>query len=516
MNKYQVYFKWITTTFFIGGLTFLLSQESSYLTQKLMVENDLRTRISDALSKVIDESKYVIDVSVDLKITDAVEEQITVTTGDKPTVVTEEVQVVQSKEVDLVQAQDLTDETPQTSMVGLPIPGFEFEVPLKDETVTKELTPVEEPVIDVVVESEEKELEPSSSKTSILKRPSIAEISKLEISLILNEGAAPELIENIRQIVMMASRFNRTRGDVLSIMTASFKERRDEKTAEQVLLKTIAEKLDNMEKAKEDQPQEKEDWQDELDRYREEEQTRRLEDRQYLQNLLNQFEQEEKERAFRKERNKIIRQDSIQIEILKNQIDSLTKSLEETPAGEDVDETQAEIQQRELLIEQIDTQLSERLGSLEAVQEDLDAQLNEKSSNTNLILIFVLAALLVIVLLVVVALLASRSKQAYPPPPPWMYPPRKKAKKKKKAKKAPEKAEEPAAAAAKPKKNKIEPTKEEDISVLQSEINDIRKAVVSMSVGQPNTATRIVKEWLEDETPPPSEEKPEKESSDQK
>ncbi|GIS47583.1 MAG: hypothetical protein Ct9H90mP20_2530 [Candidatus Neomarinimicrobiota bacterium] len=38
---------------------------------------------------------------------------------------------------------------------------------------------------------------------------------------------------------MVASRFNRPRGDVLSIMTASFKERRDEKSAEQVLLKKL-------------------------------------------------------------------------------------------------------------------------------------------------------------------------------------------------------------------------------------------------------------------------------------
>ena len=70
-------------------------------------------------------------------------------------------------------------------------------------------------------------------------------------------------------------------------------------------------------------------------------------------------------------------------------------------------------------------------------------------------------------------------------------------------------------------KPKITPAKEEDISVLQSEINDIRKAVVSMSVGQPNTATRIVQEWLEDDTPPapaetPKEETPKKDSSDKK
>jgi len=31
----------------------------------------------------------------------------------------------------------------------------------------------------------------------------------------------------------------------------------------------------------------------------------------------------------------------------------------------------------------------------------------------------------------------------------------------------------------------------------------MRQAVVSMSVSQPSAATRIVKEWMEDDTPPP-------------
>ena len=52
---------------FLFSLTLLLGQQtSSYLTQKLMVENGLRERIGDALSKIIDDHKYVIDVDVDI------------------------------------------------------------------------------------------------------------------------------------------------------------------------------------------------------------------------------------------------------------------------------------------------------------------------------------------------------------------------------------------------------------------------------------------------------------------
>jgi len=96
----------------------------------------------------------------------------------------------------------------------------------------------------------------------------------------------------------------------------------------------------------------------------------------------------------------------------------------------------------------------------------------------------------------------------------------KKRKKRKKKTEAKAVKETPKDSDDKPTENTatIEPTKEEDISVLQSEINDIRKAVVSMSVGQPNTATRIVQEWLEDETLPaaPEPEKKEETSDDEK
>ena len=62
--------------FMLAGL--LLGQGSGYLAQKLMVENNIRERVRDALSKIVDNNKYVINVDVDLEISDEVEEQITV------------------------------------------------------------------------------------------------------------------------------------------------------------------------------------------------------------------------------------------------------------------------------------------------------------------------------------------------------------------------------------------------------------------------------------------------------
>ena len=52
-------------------LSLALGQSNGYLAQKLMIENSLRNRISDAMEKVIDNRKYVIDVSVDLEVSSA-------------------------------------------------------------------------------------------------------------------------------------------------------------------------------------------------------------------------------------------------------------------------------------------------------------------------------------------------------------------------------------------------------------------------------------------------------------
>ena len=102
------------------------SQPSGYLAQKLMLENSLRERISSALSKVIDESQYVVDVSVELKLSDAVEEQVTYFTGKKQ----QEPSFIKPDRPIHLQpsANDAVPTADPESMVGLPIPGFEFEV----------------------------------------------------------------------------------------------------------------------------------------------------------------------------------------------------------------------------------------------------------------------------------------------------------------------------------------------------------------------------------------------------
>jgi hypothetical protein len=179
-----------------------------------------------------------------------------------------------------------------------------------------------------------------------------------------------------------------------------------------------------------------------------------------------------------------------------------------------------------------DSLIEEKIAALEGVQTELDALQAESKDSSQLMLI----ALGVLALILVGALVfvMGRSRQQQPPIPPWMYPPprppkkkKKKAKKEKKTKKedkeeAPKEApkEEPApeavAAPVEAAPEAPEPESQQvigdDPNVLKSEIDDIRKTVVSMSVGQPGRTSTIVKEWLEQPAPAPPE--PEEESGD--
>ena len=75
MKKGNKYFIPIISV--IAGITILFSQGDGYLSQKLMVENNIRDRVKDALSKLIESHKYVINVDVELEVLEEVNEQFT-------------------------------------------------------------------------------------------------------------------------------------------------------------------------------------------------------------------------------------------------------------------------------------------------------------------------------------------------------------------------------------------------------------------------------------------------------
>jgi len=457
-----------------------LGQSNGYLAQKLMIENNLRKRISDALEKVIDNRKYVIDVSVDLEISSAFENQTTYSPNGG-------IESLKAAE-DMLSATD----SPPRGSVGLPIPGFDFtaEAPTEEPSSNPETTPMDSPVEDNVV-----------SRTQTEMRPSMASVRNMEISIIIQEGAAPELIENIRQVVMVASRFDRPRGDVLSIMTASFKERRDEKSAEQVLLKNIAEKLESLESQRERLGEV--DWKQELENYKDSEAARRQEDRLYFQSKLAEFETAARDQSYGQEREAMLRQDSVRLQALNEEIQNL-KSFLGTADLSDSSATQAQSSVQEKIEEKasLDSQISEKLAMLDKVQTDLDNQPRSGGNNGMIIFASILGAIVIILIVVLVMLLINKPKQQMPPP--WMmYPPRRPKKKVSVSEEKINVSEPPAQPIVQPAAP-LTPAPE-DVAVLQSEVNDMKQAVVSMSVGQPQAATKIVKDWILEEAPPEPE-----------
>ena len=188
--------------FMFAGL--LVGQGSGYLAQKLMVENNIRERVKDALSKIIDNNKYVINVDIDLEISDEVEEQITVLAEreSRRSVVEDLSQETKTeKSLSSIQQSIESDETSEKSTysVGLPIPGFEMDFTNSNKS-NKKVEDPRPPVMSVETKNPiqvssvgDDPSEPRVDKVLSRTRPSRAEIKKMYISLILQEGAAPEL-----------------------------------------------------------------------------------------------------------------------------------------------------------------------------------------------------------------------------------------------------------------------------------------------------------------------------------
>ena len=577
----------------------LIGQGSGYLAQKLMVENNIRERIKDALSKIIDSNKYVINVDIDLDISDEVEEQITVlsekNSNQSANDITEEKTIVEESLSSIQQSIESVEESSQSSYsVGLPIPGFEMDF-TNSNKASKKVEEPKPPVMSVetkkpieVTDESSSSNEPRVDKILSRTRPSRAEVKKMYISLILQEGAAPELIENIRQLTMAAAKFDRNRGDKLTIMTASFRERRDQRSAEQIMLKNIAEKIELLEQKREiEENTQDATWKEELTRYREEEAARREDDRKFFEGQISQLEQQAKDRAYAQEKKDMLLRDSLKLKKLNDEIvalksmlrsaekrdslktvskqeridslryvslstelDELAKSLQTAVTSKSKDEEvkakrkiQAEMAEREKQKKEREQEIADKIRELDSVQEELDKlhqDMEKESGNTFIILIVLGALVFVLIAALIFVLLRNNSRQA--PVPPWMMPPpprrprrkRRETPSKDKEPKQNLKTEEPASKsqseepvvtppAPQPEQSanqevtgadkeesqpesSLPPSSDNDPDVVRSEINDIRKSVVSMSVGQPDRTTTIVKEWLEQPEPtPPAE-----------
>jgi hypothetical protein len=245
-------------------------------------------------------------------------------------------------------------------------------------------------------------------------------------------------------------------------MTASFKERRDQRSAEQIMLKNIAEKIDQLERKR---TAESSDWRSDIEQYKEEVTLRREEDMAMLEDQLAELDKKRLGEAAEYEKREMTRRDSIRnskleteiqalrdmlavntsdeklkakhldssrFAMLDNELQSLRKMLLHAMLQDSIEaqnqaqaQIEAKLAEREQEKAARDSLIAEKIAALDAVQADLDALEAEAVAGMDSKTIMLIALGVVCLLLgAMVILQRGKNKQpAYPTMPPYPYPP---------------------------------------------------------------------------------------------
>ncbi len=600
--------KYMMTGFLLLIFSFALAAANTeeVLSQKILLENTIHQRVSDAVYRVLRNENFIVNVNVDMEVvpsqeyttvyetpTEAAEEEGTLRSQGTPAgLPVDESAVAADPKARGTQTKKVLKKRPIETGIPSDIPGFpgiqkpgfelyeeEIEVPVEEGVVyaeaddprlaapdtTQEEVDVESPAdMDVREEDiEGRRLGEEAASASIeygemtpprLKQHQVRSTSaptyrvrNMELTIILEDPVTPQVIENIRTVAMVAAHFNRERGDELKVMTAAFQggEGEPEADAEELLLKSIAEKMTAIEarqreaeenrkveelKAEQErltrdqQAQQEQDTElrklreleearisqreEELKQLREEEERRQLQREEEMRTLREAEEQrlaEERRRIFEAQQQQArerLRQDSLRLALLTEQLSDLKSQL----SAVDLEEEQRlkiELEQkrreaeREALEEQ-QHQLKSRLQELEEAK--LKASVQPASfMDSNLAFLIIGAAALVAFAIALAVLMSGRRRAAalaaMPPlepvdvlePEPEPEP-------------EPEMEEEPEP------EPEFEEESEADQMVasataerkLKDEVDSIKKSVVSMAVSKPGSASNIIKEWLQD------------------
>ena len=449
--------------------------QMSYLSQKLMLENSLRERVTDALDKLLDDIKFVVDVAVEIEFTFMEQTETVYEIPEESIQQMPAISPIPQRSATIEGTQEKQAAPGRSSDLGLPLPGFETpedvvraeqEIavpslqegpPAEAETATPEVAPE-------VVRQEPKRVAKQVQRSSM----AIPVIKRQQVNIIMEDGITPEIIENVRQVVAIASRFDRARGDVISVMTASFKKRETQDAAEAIILKNIAEKIDDLERHQRDAER------------------------------MTKIEQQK-----RTERQAVIR-DSLRIQELRKQITNLQTQLDAPQISEDQrEQTKALTSVRETELSNLKEQLREsnrRLQDLEMSALETSPPGFARIDNLGLYIILALFALALIILLVI--LLVNRRTHQKRQEMEWGYGtkipmgPRPQPVIQQPTTQTPTQTAPPAAPPAAPSAAPPAQVATVDTSALKEEMKGIKQSVISMSVGQPDTASRVINEWL--------------------
>jgi hypothetical protein len=588
----------ITTLILISQVFAQPSANKEVLSQKILLENTIHQRVSDAVYRILRHENFIVNVNVVMEATPT-QKYTTVyeSPGAKKGTVTPEQEIFKQSlsktpgmsEATASKAEDVGVKKTKTVLKKRPIktdvpsdipgfpgiqsPGFELyeeEVPVEvdnnedvvyaaaenldqiaeipdttssnvaaeaslsldeNEVILEEdLQSVSEKVEDQSLVSYSQSSNPQLSRHTVasISGPSLS-VKKMELTVILEDPISPQIIENIRTVAMVAAHFNRERGDKLQVMTADFQgANKDKPDTEQLLLKSIAEKMTAIEARQKEETENKrikdleaqqermkleqankEARDAEMARIRQEEAEKQKAHEAELAQLRKQEEErisqrekelrdlreqeqsrlaEERRQLFEAQQSQAqdrLRQDSLRLALLSEQLADLKKQL----SAVDLEEEQRlklELEQKRREAEK--SAIKDRENKLKQQMDELQSQRLQATmmpeDEDNMLWILIIGAGVLVGLAVIVGALMGGRRQAPESPAAQEM-----------AQAAVEK--EPAAEPETKPEEEVDEAPPIDPELVD-EVDSIKKSVVSLAVSKPGSASSIVKDWLQD------------------
>ncbi len=523
------------------------SQELGLLSQKLLLENTIQQRVTSALSKILDESQFVIDIDIEMEFTSGQQIETAYRTSDGRIIPGNEQAGTQPTKKEPI----ARTETGARSVANpFPIPGFPIIPEGRTDEQIRALDP-EEAEIELdedVFGDEDFDFgdEGTSTETITSKTEGLPRIKKMALNIILEDGVTPDLIANVRQVASIAARFDRERGDALTITTATF---RDGRAPAEVLAaaampvkteqtETLEKDLAEVQQRNDELMKEIRDREVEYLNRSEEERKKALDDLAQVQNERAKdliFLQQQREEQTGRLQDGLLQE----IAALRTELTSGGLSRQE----EGIKSLQAQSLQDSLVAMRQEFE-AEKIRLQEQISMAMTTRDTEPPGGLGGIwagneALFVIGGLFLLAFIIIMVILATgRNRHQMPPMGmayPGGYPPqyrRSRPKKKKrrpvskeksaKKKEAEETGDEPVPVAAvaehvepvaptsqvfeEPELQRMPSTVDIDPEVLRSEIKSMRQSVVSMSVGRQETASRILNDWMQQaDTPAPDD-----------
>ncbi len=485
----------------------LYGQSRNYLSQKLELEEALQNKISQAIERILGNKHFIVDVKADLDFVPdhRVEEVYEPAEESRSTPLSEPGQRPQEE-------RQSYDEELSEILPGIPAKVGDRGLDVLTEDMPEGTITVREEQAAVLPGVDGPDRERLRSRSVARSVPLIPRVNKLDISIILKEGVLPDLVESIRQVAMVASHFDRSRGDMLSIMTTTFSEdqlaeaemempSRDvryepsreetERTGEtQQLIRQIQEQIDRLSR------------QQEMQATRSAEPTPtenmllkiidKLNTRQSLADDLD----AQKMITEQKLRLEMLAKDTTRLQELRNEIAALKLQLAtQQMETEERQSTQAVSRGMYREKEELEEAIAEKVALLRDTQEEL---MDLEKARVPFWFWGLLAALVAAIIVLVVMILnkGKRTRQEKVPD---------EEKEKSNEEALRQKILSDLKESKQESKLEREPVSPPDHLEKKAELEGIRKNVVNMSVANPDAASRIIRDWMEEEETPAEE-----------